>query len=97
MIGLTLYVALLVVLARSPARRRGPGHSLARAAVAACFVALLVDSFGYTGFAIDPAMWALLALGIALRPGPPGGSANIGGTSRLNDAGSRLRPAASAS
>ena len=95
-IGLTLYVALLVV-SLVCLLGSGAAHSLARAAVAAGFVALLVASFGYTGFAIDPAMWALLALGIALRPGPPRASANIRGTSRLNDAGSRLRPPASAS
>ena len=46
------------------ARRARP--SLARTAVAACFVAMIVDSLGYTGFAIDPATWALLALGVAL-------------------------------
>ena len=35
----------------------------ARAGVAACYAALLVHSLGYAGFAIDPATWALLALG----------------------------------
>lgn len=47
-----------------------PGSSAARAGVAACFVVLLVHSIGYAGFAIDPAMWVLLALGFALRPEP---------------------------
>jgi hypothetical protein len=42
-------------------------------------VALLVDSFGYTGFAIDPAMWALLGIGIALRRAPPDAPATISG------------------
>jgi putative inorganic carbon (HCO3(-)) transporter len=64
-IGLVVYVglvvlALLVLL-------RGAGASAAPAAVAACFVAMLVHSLGYAGFAIDPATWALLAVGIALR------------------------------
>jgi hypothetical protein len=36
--------------------------------VGACFVVMLVDSLGYTGFTTDPATWALLGLGIALRP-----------------------------
>ena len=36
-------------------------------AVAACFVAMLVPSLGYAGFVIDPATWALLGLGVALR------------------------------
>ncbi len=46
---------------------RSAGRSLARSAVAACFVAMIVSSFGYTGFVIDPAVWALLGLGVALR------------------------------
>ena len=49
-------------------RRRVAG---ARPLVAACFVAMLVDSFGYTGFTTDPATWALLGLGIACAVGPP--------------------------
>ena len=55
-------------LSRSrPCSGSGAGRSLARTAVAACFVAMLVDSFGYTGFVIDPATWALLGLGIVAR------------------------------
>jgi O-antigen ligase len=75
-IGLAVYLALLVV-ALVTVLGTGAGASLARAAIAACFVSMLVSSFGYTGFAIDPAVWALLALGVALRPGPPGRSATI--------------------
>jgi putative inorganic carbon (hco3(-)) transporter len=67
-IGLVVYAGLLVTafwtllgshVARSPAR----------SAVAACFVAIVVHSLGYAGFVIDPAMWALLAIGIGLRSG----------------------------
>jgi O-antigen ligase len=75
-IGLMVYVALLVC-ALATVLGASAGASLARAAVAACFVAILVDSLGYTGFAIDPAMWALLGLGVALRRSPPGSSATI--------------------
>ena len=75
-IGLAVYAALLVV-ALITVLGAGAGASLARTAVAACFVSMLVSSFGYTGFVIDPAVWALLALGVALRPGPPGLSATI--------------------
>jgi len=61
-IGLIAYVALvalaLVVLLS------GTGSAAAGAAVAACFVAMLIHSLGYAGFAIDPATWALLGLGI---------------------------------
>ena len=46
-IGLAVYVALLGLRPRDPAGR--PGRSLMRIAAAACFVAILVDSFGYTG------------------------------------------------
>ena len=55
----------------------GAGGSLARTAVAACFCAILLDSFGYTGFVIDPATWALLGLGIVARGDPPERSATI--------------------
>jgi O-antigen ligase len=63
-IGTALYLALLalalVVLLT------GAGGSAA-AAVAACFVAMIAHSLGYAGFAIDPATWALLGIGIGLR------------------------------
>jgi putative inorganic carbon (hco3(-)) transporter len=65
-IGFLLYAAL-VVTALVTVLGRGAGGSLARTAVGACFVAMLVSSFGYTGFVIDPALWALLALGVSLR------------------------------
>jgi hypothetical protein len=52
---------------------------MATAAIAACFVAIVAHSLGYAGFTTDPASWALLGLGLALRrPGalePPGGDA----------------------
>jgi putative inorganic carbon (HCO3(-)) transporter len=76
LIGLAVYVAM-VATALVCLLGAGTSGSLARSAVAACFVALLVASFGYTGFAIDPAMWALLALGVALRRAPPEASASI--------------------
>jgi O-antigen ligase/polysaccharide polymerase Wzy-like membrane protein len=64
-IGLIVYVVLvalaLVVLLS------GAGGSAGTAAVAAGFVAMLVHSLSYAGFAIDPATWALLGLGVALR------------------------------
>jgi putative inorganic carbon (HCO3(-)) transporter len=64
-IGLVPYVALvalaLVVLLG------GASASVATAAIAACFVALVVHSLGYAGFATDPATWAVLGLGLALR------------------------------
>ena len=49
----------------------GAGSDAARAAIAGCMVAMIVHSLGYAGFVIDPATWALLGLGVALRA-PPG-------------------------
>jgi putative inorganic carbon (HCO3(-)) transporter len=67
-VGLAVYLALigttLWVLFGA-----GAGGNPARAAVAACMVAMIVHSLGYAGFAIDPVTWALLALGVALYPG----------------------------
>jgi hypothetical protein len=64
-IGLGVYVAL-VVLALF-VLLSGAGASAATAAVAACFVAMVVHSFGYAAFTIDPATWALVGLGVGLR------------------------------
>ena len=68
-IGLVVYVALvalaLVVLLS------GGGGSAGTAAAAAGFVAMLVHSLSYAGFAIDPATWALLGMGVALRRSRP--------------------------
>jgi putative inorganic carbon (hco3(-)) transporter len=76
-VGLAVYVALLVT-ALFTLLGRGAGDSLPRTAVGACFVAMTVNSFGYTGFTIDPATWALLALGVSLWPrDPPEPSATV--------------------
>ena len=76
-IGLRVYGALLVDLAGDCCSARAPGPRSRARSVAACFVAILIDSFGYTGFTIDPATWALLGLGVALRRDPPEASATI--------------------
>jgi len=64
-IGLIVYVAMVVlgVLVLVSGAR----ESAAATAVAACFIALIVHSLGYADFTVDPAMWALLGVGIALR------------------------------
>jgi O-antigen ligase len=64
--GLALYVAL--VLAAIGGLLRGARGSIARAAIAASFVALVVHTLLYAAFLEDPLAWALLAAGAALRP-----------------------------
>jgi hypothetical protein len=65
--GLALYLALLVVAIGG--LLRGARSSIARAAVAAAFVALVVHTLLYAAFLEDPLAWALLAVGAALGRG----------------------------
>lgn len=65
-LGLVPYAAILI-LSGLVMLRPWPDGSAARAGVAALWVALLIHTLGYAGFLIDPATWALLALGLALR------------------------------
>lgn len=67
-IGVVAYLALVVVALLQ--LLKGTRRSTARAAVAAGFVAMLVHSMVYAAFFEDPALWALLALGLAV-PMPP--------------------------
>lgn len=68
--GLLLYAALVVTAlwtmasGLSPARPARP--AVARAAVLATFVALLVHTMAYAGFYEDPITWVLLAMGVSL-------------------------------
>lgn len=82
LIGLVAYVALVVVSLWtmgaglwSRGTDRGPPHVfIARAAVLAAFVALLVHTMAYAGFFQDPITWVLMAVGASLaatRPGAP--------------------------
>jgi hypothetical protein len=65
--GLALYLALLVVAIGG--LLRGARTSIARAAIAAAFVALVVHTLLYAAFLEDPLAWALLAVGAALGRG----------------------------
>jgi putative inorganic carbon (HCO3(-)) transporter len=65
--GLILYLALLVVAIGG--LLRGARQSIARAAIAAAFVALFVHTLLYAAFLEDPLAWALLAVGAALARG----------------------------
>jgi putative inorganic carbon (HCO3(-)) transporter len=71
-IGLIVYAAMVVlalVVLLSGARA-----SVGATATAACFVAILVHSLGYADFTVDPATWALLGVGVALRRNRVAGS-----------------------
>jgi O-antigen ligase len=69
-VGLAVYVALLGATAWV-LLGAGAGSDAPRAAIAACMAAMIAHSIGYAGFAIDPATWALLGLGVALRRSRP--------------------------
>jgi hypothetical protein len=78
-IGLVVYAALVVLAL--VVLLSGGGVSAGTAAAAAGFVAMLVHSLSYAGFAIDPATWALLGGGVALRrtrPVPAAVAAAVG-------------------
>lgn len=89
-VGLILYAGLLVaglvtligVSSAIPA---------ARAALLACFVAMIVHSLAYAGFLIDPATWALLGLGLALARARLASSARVPATAAAGPA-PRARP-----
>jgi len=64
-IGLAVYLVLVVlalILLFS-----GATASAASTATAACFVAIVGHSHGYAGFTSDPATWALIGVGVAVR------------------------------
>ncbi len=68
LVGLVLYVALVITALWTMASRAGPARqvTVARAAVLATFVALLVHTMAYAGFFEDPITWVLLAVGVSL-------------------------------
>jgi O-antigen ligase len=78
-IGLAAYVFVLVTafrllfggLMRLRRQQEPSARLLGRLVVAAAFAALVFHTLLYADFLEDPITWALLALGIALRRGPP--------------------------
>jgi hypothetical protein len=66
LVGLTAYVALVVTALLTMGRGLLRRFSVARAAVLATFVALLVHTMAYAGFFEDPITWVLLAVGASL-------------------------------
>lgn len=67
LIGLVVYFALIVVALRTLGGGLFGGRTdVARAAILAAFVALLVHTLSYAGFFEDPITWVLLAVGASL-------------------------------
>jgi len=70
--GLAIYIGLL--LCAFAVLFRGAGRSPPRAALAACFAALVLHTWAYADFLEDPMTWTLLGIGVALardrRTGP---------------------------
>jgi O-antigen ligase/polysaccharide polymerase Wzy-like membrane protein len=85
---LTLVVLALIVLFS------GASASAVSAATAACFVAMVVHSLGYAGFTTDPATWALLGLGLAVRRTLPVAAADAVDDSSATRSPREPRPAA---
>lgn len=71
LLGLVAYAALLVTALWTMASGLSPSPPLvARAAVLATFVALLIHTMAYAGFYEDPITWVLLAVGASLAAVP---------------------------
>ena len=66
LIGLLVYFALIIVALRALGGGVFRAPTVARAAVLAAFVALLVHTLSYAGFFEDPITWVLLAVGASL-------------------------------
>jgi putative inorganic carbon (hco3(-)) transporter len=66
LLGLAAYAALLLTALLAMAAGLLKRMSVARAAVLATFVALLVHTMAYAGFFEDPITWVLLAVGVSL-------------------------------
>ncbi|MEN0011974.1 MAG: O-antigen ligase family protein, partial [Solirubrobacteraceae bacterium] len=63
-VGLVVYIGLIVTAIVALLRRAR--EQVARAAIAAAFVALVLHSWLYAAFLEDPFTWALLAVGLSL-------------------------------
>ncbi len=66
LVGLAAYLALVVTALWTMGAGLLRRSSVARAAVLATFVALLVHTMAYAGFYEDPITWVLLAAGVSL-------------------------------
>jgi hypothetical protein len=69
-------------LARSLRDRPARYIPIARAAVLATFVALVVHTMAYAGFFEDPITWVLLAMGVSLCAAESGAASSAPGRAR---------------
>ncbi len=82
-IGLALYAALVLTALWTMAAGLRQRTSVARAAVLATFVALLVHTMAYAGFYEDPITWVLLVSGASLAAAQkPGATSSAPGRAR---------------
>jgi O-antigen ligase len=82
-LGLGVYVALVLTALWTMAAGLFKRMSVARAAVLATFVALLIHTMAYAGFFEDPITWVLLAVGVSLAAADwPGASSSAPGRAR---------------
>lgn len=82
-LGLAVYAALVLTALWTMAAGLLRRPSVARAAVLATFVALLVHTMAYAGFFEDPITWVLLAVGASLAvASSPGASSSAPGRAR---------------
>ena len=79
LVGLLAYGALLVAALWTMGRGLLRRLSVARAAVLATFVALLVHTMAYAGFFEDPITWVLLAAAVSLGASSPAPGRGAGG------------------
>lgn len=83
LVGLILYAALVVTALWTMASGlRSASQPVARAAILATFVALLVHTMAYAGFYEDPITWVLLAAAASLASTEPGAASSALGRPR---------------
>jgi O-antigen ligase len=76
-VGLVIYFALII--ASMVALLRRAQRTVARAAIAAAYVAVVLHSWFYAAFLEDPFTWALLAVGLSLGAATPEDEARASG------------------
>jgi O-antigen ligase len=100
LVGLALYTALVVTALWTMTTglrslSRPPAGQMARAAILATFIALVVHTMAYAGFYEDPITWVLLAAGVSLATADQAPPPLLSGGRADDHRRSRVRPSAS--